>query len=67
MYYLLKKLMKGEEGSEWVICIKNEDGDLFKEIVKLNYCGSLECCWFEFKELTCPRSTYGFVFSQFPS
>ena len=40
--------MKGEGGIERVICIKNEDGDLFKEIVKLNYCGSLECCLFEF-------------------
>ena len=59
--------MKGEEDSEQVICIKNEDSDLFKEIVKLNYYGSLECCRLEFKELTCPRSTYGFVFSQFPS
>ena len=42
--------MKGEEGSERVICIKNEDGVFVEEIVKLNDCGGLGCCRFEFKD-----------------
>ena len=42
--------MKGEEGTERVICIKNEDGVFVEEIVKLNDCGGLGCCRFEFKD-----------------
>ena len=44
------ELMKGEEGTERVICIKNEDGIFVEEIVKLNDCGGLGCCRFEFKD-----------------
>merc|ERR1719210_1621052 len=42
------ELMKGTEGGQADICIKDQDGAWALEPIRFNDCGGSECCRFEF-------------------
>ena len=44
------ELMKGKEGEERVICIKNADDQYVDEVVILEECGAMDCCRFKFRD-----------------
>jgi len=44
------ELMKGKEGEERIICIKNADDQYVEEVVIMEECGAMDCCRFKFRD-----------------